>query len=32
MNSEWVFYVFGLGLLVGSVVGFGVYFRRKGWV
>ena len=32
MNSEVVFYVFGLGLLVASVVGFGVYFRRKGWV
>jgi magnesium transporter len=31
MNSEWVFYVFGLGLLVASVVGFVVYFRRKGW-
>jgi magnesium transporter len=31
MNSEVVFYVFGLGLLVASVVGFWVYFRRKGW-
>jgi magnesium transporter len=31
MNHEWVFYVFGLGLLVASVVGFAVYFRRKGW-
>jgi magnesium transporter len=32
MNSEWVFYVFGLGLLVASVAGFGVFFRRKGWL
>jgi len=32
MNSEWVFYVFGLGLLVASVIGFAIYFRRKGWV
>ncbi len=32
MNSEWVFYVFGLGLLVVSVVGFGIFFRRKGWL
>ena len=31
-NSQWVFYVFGLGLLVASVVGFGVFFRRKGWL
>jgi magnesium transporter len=32
MNAEWVFYVFGLGLLVASVVGFWVYFHRKGWL
>ena len=31
-NSQWVFYIFGLGLLVVSVVGFGVFFRRKGWL
>ncbi len=31
INSDWAFYVFGLGLLVVSVIGFGVYFRRKGW-
>ena len=31
-NQLWVFYVFGLGLLVASVVGFGVFFRRKGWL
>jgi magnesium transporter len=32
MNSAWVFYVFGLGLLLASVVGFLVYFRRKRWL
>ncbi len=32
MNAEWVFYVFGLGLLAASVAGFGVFFRRKGWL
>jgi len=32
MNSEWVFYVFGLGLLAASVLGFLVYFRRKRWI
>jgi Mg2+ and Co2+ transporter CorA len=32
MSSEWVFYVFGLGLLVVSVVGFAVFFHRKGWL
>jgi magnesium transporter len=32
IGSEWAFYVFGLGLLVVSVIGFGIYFRRKGWV
>ena len=32
MNSEWVFYVFGLGLLVASVAGFAVFFHRKGWL
>jgi magnesium transporter len=32
IDSGWTFYVFGLGLLVVSVVGFGIYFRRKGWL
>jgi magnesium transporter len=32
IDSGWTFYVFGLGLLVVSVVGFAVYFRRKGWL
>ncbi|MGZ4273031.1 MAG: magnesium/cobalt transporter CorA [Solirubrobacteraceae bacterium] len=32
ISAPWVFYVFGLGLLVLSVVGFAVFFRRKGWL
>jgi magnesium transporter len=31
-DSTWSFLVFGIGLLVASVVGFAVYFRRKRWV
>lgn len=31
-NTTWSFLVFGIGLLVASVVGFGVYFRRKRWL
>lgn len=31
-NSTWSFLVFGVGLLVASVVGFAVYFRRKRWI
>jgi magnesium transporter len=29
--SPWDFYVFGLGLLVVSAIGFWIYFRRKRW-
>jgi magnesium transporter len=29
--SAWDFYVFGLGLLVASAIGFWIYFRRKRW-
>jgi magnesium transporter len=32
INRDWSFWVFGVGLLVFSVVGFRVYFGRKGWV
>jgi magnesium transporter len=32
INRDWSFWVFGVGLLVFSVVGFMVYFRRKGWL
>ncbi|HET9105179.1 MAG TPA: magnesium/cobalt transporter CorA [Solirubrobacteraceae bacterium] len=31
-ETTWSFLVFGIGLLVASVVGFAVYFRRKRWV
>ena len=31
-NATWSFFVLGLGLLVASIVGFWVYFRRKGWM
>jgi magnesium transporter len=32
ISSPWVFAVFGIGLLVVSVIGFGIFFRRKGWL
>ena len=32
IDTTWSFYVFGLGLLVASAVGFWIYFRRKRWV
>ena len=32
INNEWSFWVFGVGLLVVSVVGFLVFFRRRGWL
>ncbi len=32
MSAEWTFYVFGLGLLVVSVIGFAIFFRRKRWL
>jgi magnesium transporter len=31
ISTTWSFYVFGLGLLVVSAVGFLIYFRRKRW-
>ena len=31
-NHLWAFLVFGIGLLIASVVGFAIYFRRKKWV
>jgi magnesium transporter len=31
-NATWSFFVLGLGLLVASIVGLWVFFRRKGWV
>jgi magnesium transporter len=32
LNTEWSFIVFGLGLLLVSVVVFLIYFRRKRWM
>ncbi len=32
IDKTWTFWVFGIGLLVVSVVGFAVFFRRKGWL
>ena len=31
-NTAWSFFVLGLGLLVGSIFGFWVFFRRRGWL
>jgi magnesium transporter len=31
INAEWAFWVFGIGLLVASVIGLWIWFRRKGW-
>jgi magnesium transporter len=31
-NHLWAFLVFGIGLLIASVAGFAIYFRRKKWV
>jgi magnesium transporter len=32
INQDWTFWVFGIGLLVASTVGFWIFFRRKGWI
>ena len=32
IDREWSFWVFGVGLLVVSAVGFWIYFRRRGWI
>jgi len=32
LESTWSFYVLGLGLLFGSILGFLVFFRRRGWL
>jgi magnesium transporter len=31
INHTWAFWVFGIGLLVASVIGLWIWFRRKGW-
>lgn len=32
INHAWTFWVFGIGLLVVSAIGFWIYFKRKGWI
>ena len=32
INTQWSFWVFGLGSLAASAIGFWIYFRRKRWV
>jgi magnesium transporter len=32
INHTWTFWVFGIGLLVASAIGFRIYFKRKSWV
>ncbi len=32
IDHGWTFWVFGVGLLVVSVLGFVIFFRRKGWI
>jgi magnesium transporter len=32
IRSEWSFWVFGIGLLVVSAIGFRIYFKRKRWI
>jgi magnesium transporter len=32
INHGWTFWVFGIGLLVASAIGFRIYFKRKRWI
>jgi len=32
LNHAWSFWVFGIGLLVASAIGFWIYLRRKRWL
>jgi magnesium transporter len=32
INHTWTFFVFGLGLLLASAIGFRIYFKRKSWL
>ena len=32
LNTTWSFFALGLGLLLASIVGFWIFFRRKGWL
>jgi magnesium transporter len=32
INHSWTFFVFGIGLLLVSAIGFRIYFKRKSWL
>jgi magnesium transporter len=32
INHTWTFWVFGIGLLGASLIGFRIYFKRKRWI
>jgi magnesium transporter len=32
IDATWTFWVFGIGLLVVSVIGFFIFFQRKSWI
>ena len=32
INHNWTFWVFGIGLLVASAIGFRIYFKRRSWL
>jgi magnesium transporter len=32
IDADWSFWVFGIGLLVASAIGFRIYFKRKSWI
>ncbi len=32
LNATWSFFALGLGLLLASIVGFWIFFHRKGWL
>jgi magnesium transporter len=32
INTDWSFWVFGIGLLLASVAALGIWFKRKGWL
>lgn len=31
-NTTWSFFALGLGLLLAAIIGFWIFFRRKGWL
>jgi magnesium transporter len=32
IDADWSFWVFGIGLLVASAIGFRIYLKRKSWI